>query len=115
MTLAREEAERLYASPIQASIMQAIEEALHDIFQTGIKLLKGGLKNSPNVFVKHMLTVMAYNGSQEDLFNCSIKSWTQSSSFMYAFAKRVFTSFRGFRPIAKFNFENLKESSEVMD
>lgn len=113
--LFREEAKRLYASRLQTFLTQAAEEAGWDIFRTGFELLKGGLKNSSYVFIEHMFTKMTHNSLLKDVFDCSIKRWTQSSVDMNAFTKNALVFSRFVRQVAKFMRENLKEQSEVID
>lgn len=71
--LAREEAERIYASRVQSSLTKATEEVLSDAFQAGFESLNRELKNTYYIFIDTMLTEMAYNGSLDDLLGRSIE------------------------------------------
>lgn len=90
-------------------------EALSDIFRTGFESLNGRLKNNSYVFTKFVLAEMAHNGVPDDLYDQSIKRWTQLSVFMNVFRGRAPTSFRFVRLVAKFIRENAKKQSKPID
>lgn len=58
---------------------------------------------------------MAQNGALDKEFNPSIERWSQSSTLVYAFTRRVLTSFQTVRPVAKITREILKELFDVIN
>lgn len=110
--MAKEEAERLYASRMQASITQAAEEALLGIFQTSFEPLKGSLMNNFYVFIKHMLMETAQNGALVDLFDQSIERGKPSSVFMAVFTRQALMFPRFVRPVARLIRESMRKQAE---
>lgn len=100
---------------IKAAIANAAEDDLSESFQMGFELRKGGQKNISYDFIKRVLSKMAHNGVQNDLLDLSIQQWKQSLLFMFDFARRVLSSFRYVRPMAKFVLQNLKDQYKVIN
>lgn len=75
--MAKEEAERLYASQMQLSITHAVEEALSDMYQPCFESLKEDLRHSSYVFMQLVLTKWAHNEVIYAMFDQSAEPWTQ--------------------------------------
>lgn len=68
-----EETERLYSDRMHAFIAKSAEKAPSHIFQTGLELLKGCLKNNFYVITMLVLAEQAYDEALDSLFDQSIK------------------------------------------
>lgn len=110
--MAREEAERLYECRVEQSMRKATQDALSDRFMAGIDSQKSRIKNSSYVFIETVLTEIVDNESLDDLFKRNVKPWTQSSTFMDAFARRVLTSSRFVCSVAKFIHRSVEHQAE---
>lgn len=61
--ITRKDVEHYHSNRTQAFIMKAFKEALPTIFRTGHESVKGGMNNSLNVFVEHVLKEMAHSNT----------------------------------------------------
>lgn len=84
--MAQDEAKRLYASVVSATMTRAAEQALFDAFRIGYKSANAELKNTSYHSVKSVLTEMAHKGTLDEVFVRNIERWTQPSTFIDALA-----------------------------
>lgn len=71
-----EEAERTYASRVNASMTRAAEKVLSDAFQTSYKSANAGFTSTSYYFVESRLTEMTQKGTLDEVFHRNIEQWT---------------------------------------
>lgn len=100
--IAQREAWRVCALEMDTFFMKDAKGALLDAFQVGFESSEERLKNVSLKIVERALTDLALKGALDDILDCNIEKWGQSSFFMDVFARSAFTSPRFEWPVSKF-------------
>lgn len=84
-------------------------KAFSGAFRISFWSANDALKTASFDFVEQSLMVVAQNGALDDVFDHSIKRWTQSSAFIDELARRVIRFSCFFGPVARLIRKNLGE------
>lgn len=112
--ITREEAECLYASRTQTTVVKAAEKKLLAIIRTTFKSLKSVLDNNSWFIVEHVFTEMPHNEALSDLFDRCSERYRKSSMLINVFSRLALASSRFPLPKAKLICENLKKQFKVI-